>query len=227
MCVARFIEPYKLKLHLKQMHECSVCEKCGVTINHKVKGNHICNDEFVKKRPQFVCKICKPEIKEYQRRGYLIRHLESVHLASSDKLEKSRAREELEENKTAEKLIEDSARSGSEERNEQEDYDKHREDLRVRQDFLKTSLTKSDTSTGTKDFYELEINLEYDLISKLGGESAFGLPQKTSKTDFFSGTIKLPKSFARNLTNNQMFGEINLDTKKFLSPLSHLTGGKS
>ena len=145
-----------------------------------------------------------------------------MHLKSENNEDRNRAKEELEKNKTAEKLIQESTNSGSEERqgvlNWKEDL--HRDDLKIRSDFLKTSLTKSDTSVGTKDFYELEINLEYDLISKLGGEGSLGLGQRTSKTDFFSGTIKLPKSFARNLTNNQMFGEINFDNKKIYSPMS-------
>ena len=65
----------------------------------------MCNTEFLKEKPHFPCKICGPKTKQYQRKGYLIKHLEQVQLQSDNLEERNRAAEELEVNKTAEKLI--------------------------------------------------------------------------------------------------------------------------
>lgn len=89
-------------------------------------------------------------------------------------------------------------------------------DLFVKSKMLKSSIAKSDSSLKTRDFFELEINLEYDVVTKDGAPNIRGgSPTKMIKKDLFSGMIKLPKAFAKNFINNQMFGEIKFDNKKF------------
>ena len=165
----------------------------------------------MRKKPGFTCRICH---KTYRRKGYLIKHLEKVHKQHGNEAEKKQADDELEKNQTAEKIIqtkmdnfsEDSCEHGDEERD-------FKNDLVVSSKMLKTSMTKSDSSLKTRDFFELEINLEYDIVTK-GKQVIGGTPKKIIKKDLFSGLIKLPKAFAKNFINNQMFGEIKFDNKK-------------
>lgn len=215
LCVARFVEPYKLKNHLRDKHLVYKCEKCGVIVKTNILGKHECNDEYIQDKPGFTCRICN---KQYKRKGYLIKHLEAVHKNCADANERTLAKNELLKNQDAEKQIETHLDNESEDTLDNTD-DLIKNDLVVKNKLLKSSLTKSDSSLKTRDFYELEINLEYDVITKEG--QALGTPSKIVKKDLFSGMIKLPKAFAKNFINNQMFGEIKFDNKK-LTPTGKL-----
>jgi len=65
---------------------------------------------------------------------------------------------------------------------------------------IKSSMTKSDSSLKTRDFYELEINLEYDIETKDG-------------RDLMDGSRKILKK--------ELYGEINFGNKKITPSKNH------
>jgi hypothetical protein len=73
----------------------------------------------------------------------------------------------------------------------------YKRDLAVKSNMFKSSLTKSETSLSSRDYYELEVNIEYDAIRK--HDTRFGLEgdAKFAKKDLFSAIVKLPKAYAR------------------------------